>query len=88
MQTNNAHEALAAVLDNRDKIDSATIVMQCPAHRGGLGASLEVTIEAGRLGMQCLCGCTQAEILAAVYGPGQEERPMDRFDEFINALAA
>ncbi|SCC94940.1 hypothetical protein THIX_60998 [Thiomonas sp. X19] len=88
MQREEAREALASLLDNINAINAAHISMKCPAHRGGLTASLEVTLVAGRLHMHCMCGCTQDQILAAVYGPRQEERPMDRFDEFINALAA
>ena len=87
MQTENSGDVLAAVLDNIDEIDSAHIVMKCPAHAGAFTSSLEITFVAGRLHMQCMCGCTQDRILAAVLGAGQEQ-PADGIDAFIDAIAA
>ncbi|MDE2129505.1 MAG: hypothetical protein KGJ74_07550 [Betaproteobacteria bacterium] len=87
MQNENSINVLAAILDNIDQIDNAHITMKCPAHNGAFKSSLEVTFVAGRLHMQCMCGCTQDRILAAVLGAGQEQ-PDDGIDAFIDALAA
>lgn len=85
MQNENSRDVLASIQEGVDQIDSAHIVMKCPAHRGALTSSLEVTLVAGRLEMHCMCGCTQDKILAAVHGTGQKQP--DHYDDFVNALA-
>ena len=89
MQNKDSFNVLVAVLDSIDQIDSAHIRMKCPAHAGAFTSSLEVTFLAGRLHLQCMCGCTQDQILTAVFGAGQEQ-PNDRIDvdAFIDAIAA
>ena len=87
MQTENSLNVLASILEGVDQIDSARIVMKCPAHTGAFKSSLEITFVAGRLHMQCMCGCTRDRILAAVLGAGQEQ-PDDGIDAFIDAIAA
>ena len=89
MPNENSSEVLVAILDNIGRIDSAHIVMKCPAHNGAFTSSLEITFLAGRLHLQCMCGCTQDQILTAVFGAGQEQ-PNDRIDvdAFIDAIAA
>ena len=89
MQNENSGDVLVAILDNIGQIDNAHIRMKCPAHAGAFTSSLEVTLKAGLLSMQCMCGCTQDQILTAVFGAGQEQ-PNDRIDvdAFIDAIAA
>ncbi|MHB1669235.1 hypothetical protein [Thiomonas sp.] len=86
MQNENSRDVLASIQEGVDQIDSAHIVMKCPAHRGALTSSLEVTLAAGRLEMYCMCGCPPDRILAAARGTGQEQP--DHYDDFVNALAA
>ncbi|SCC95240.1 conserved hypothetical protein [Thiomonas sp. X19] len=87
MQNEDSGDVLVAILDNIGQIDNACIAMKCPAHAGVFTSSLEVTLKAGRLSMHCMCGCPEDRILAAALGTGQEQ-PSNRFEEFIDALAA
>ena len=48
-----------------EAIDSAIVLMRCPAHRGAISFSLEAVFEFGRLRLRCIAGCTPDAILAA-----------------------
>ncbi|CDW96334.1 MULTISPECIES: hypothetical protein [unclassified Thiomonas] len=56
---------LLTLLHAADKLDSGRWLMRCPAHRGALASSLEVTLEAGRYHLVCMCGCAPDQILEA-----------------------
>lgn len=58
-------DALFDLLHAADKIDSGYWRMRCPAHRGEASSTLEVSLEAGRFRLQCICGCPTDKILQA-----------------------
>ena len=86
MQNENSGDVLGAVLGNIDQIDSAHIVMKCPAHNGAFKSSLEITFVAGRLHMHCMCGCPEDRILAMALGEQPKQQQRDAVEAFIDAL--
>ena len=84
MQNKDSFNVLVAVLDSIDQIDSARIVMKCPAHTGAFTSSLEVALAAGMVSLHCMCGCTQDRILATALGEQPQQR--DAVEAFIDAL--
>ncbi|OZB65580.1 MAG: hypothetical protein B7X31_01935 [Thiomonas sp. 13-66-29] len=85
MQNENSGDVLALILGGIDQIDSAHILMKCPAHVGAFTSSLEVTLKAGLLSMQCMCGCTQDRILATALGE-KPQHQRSAVEAFIDSL--
>ena len=57
--------ALFDLLHAADKIESGQWRMRCPAHPGQSSGTLEVSLEAGRFRLKCICGCPTDKILQA-----------------------
>lgn len=56
---------ILAVMHAADAIHEGHWTMRCPAHQGGVSASLEVALKNGRYQLKCFYGCTPAEIIRA-----------------------
>jgi hypothetical protein len=71
METN--HDSVKALLLACHGIDSGHWFARCPAHDGGFTSSLEIRYEAGRLSLNCMCGCTPKRIVAAALRRVEEQ---------------